>query len=113
MGLNRDVGLVCGCEFGSILGGGVLLFVLVNLEVLHHLIYDGAGVVESQFVNRSAGLYELKVSFLEVVLEIIPCFLRRSGLFPHTDVVFENSLFVEDNECKVYYLTLVSFCPGR
>ena len=69
----------------------------VDLEAHHHLIYDGVGVVESKFANRSAGLSELKLIFSEVVLEIIPIFVCRSGAFPRTDAVFENSLFVEDN----------------
>ena len=82
------------------------MFVLVDLEVCHHLIYDGFGVVESQSVNCSVGFPDLKVSFLEVVFEVIPYFVLRIGEFPRPDVVFENSLFVEDNEGKVYYMTL-------
>ena len=42
------------------LGGGGRAFVLVNLEACHHFIYNGVGVVQAQFVNRSAGFSELK-----------------------------------------------------
>ena len=106
LGLHCGVGLIGRYEFGCMLGGVGCAFVLVDLKVCNHLIYDGIGVVEDQFVNCSAGFYELKVSFLEVVFEIISCFVRRSGAFPQTDVVFENSLFVEDNEGEVYCMTL-------
>ena len=86
------------------------MFVLVDLELRHHLIYDGVGigvgVVESQFINRYAGFPELKVSFSEVVFEVIPCFVRQICAFPRPDVVFENSLLVENNEGKVHCLTL-------
>ena len=78
-------------------GGGSFAFVLIDLEARHHLIYNGAGVVEAQFVNRDANLPEFKVSFSEVVLEVVPCFVRWICLFPHPDVVFEDSLFVKDN----------------
>ena len=43
---------------------------------------------------------------LEVVLEVIPCFVIRIGAFPRPDVVFKDLLFVEDNEGEVYCLTL-------
>ena len=42
----------------------------------------------------------------EVVLEVIPCFVRQIVAFPRPDVVFENSLSVEDNESEVYFLNL-------
>ena len=54
LGLHCGVGLIGGCKFGCILGGGGCAFVLINLEGRHHLIYDGVGVVEAQFVNCSA-----------------------------------------------------------
>ena len=88
------------------LGGGGCAFSLVDLEVLHHLIYNGIGVVESQFVNSSTGFPDFKVSFSEVVLEFIPCFVLRIGAFPRPFVVFENSLSPKDNKGKVYCLTL-------
>ena len=58
------------------LGGGGCALVLVNLEARHHLIYDDVEVVESQPINRSTGFPEFKVSFLEVLLEVIPFFVR-------------------------------------
>ena len=97
LGIHCGVDLIGRCKFGCVLGGGGCAFILVDLEARHHLIYNGVGVVESQFVNRSAGLPELKVSFSEAVFEIIPCFVLRIGAFSRPDVVFENSLFVEDN----------------
>ena len=106
MGLHRDGGLIGGCEFSFVLGGGGCAFVLVDLEARHNLIYNGVGVVEAQFVNRSDFFPEFKVSFSEVVSEVIPCFVRRIGAFPRPDVVFENSLSVEDNEGEVYCLTM-------
>ena len=106
LGLYCGVGLTGRCKFGCVLGGGGCAFVLVDLEVHHNLIYDGVGVVEAQFVNPSASFPEFKVSFTEVVLEVIPCFVRHIGEFPRLDVVFESSLSVEDNKGKVYCLTL-------
>ena len=88
------------------LGGGGCAFVLVDLEARHHLIYNAVDVVESQFVNRFAGFSELKVSFSEVVFEVIPCFVRHIGMFPRLYIVFKNSLFVEDSKGEVYCLTL-------
>ena len=79
------------------LGGYGCALVLVDLRARHNLIYNGVGVVEAQFVNHSAGFPVFKLSFLEVVFEVIPCFVRRVGAFPRLDVVFEDSLFVEDN----------------
>ena len=106
LGLHHGVGLIGGCEFGCVLDGGGCAFILVNFEARLHLIYDGVGVVESQFVNCSSGFPEFKVSFLEVVIEILPSVVRRIGAFPHPYVVFEYLLSVEDNEGEVYCLTL-------
>ena len=49
---------------------------------------------------------------MEVMFEIFPCFVRLVCAFPRPDVVFEYSLPVEDNEGKVYCLTLSQFCFG-
>ena len=54
-GLHRGVGLIGGSELGGVLCGCGCAFVLVNLEACHHLIHDGVGVVEVQFVNCSTG----------------------------------------------------------
>ena len=92
--LHRSVGLIGRCEFGCMLGGGGWASAFVNLEALHHLIYDDIGVVKATLVDRYFSLSQLKASLLEVVFEIFPCLVRRSGVFKRTDVVFENSLFV-------------------
>ena len=89
--------MACGCGCA---------FVLVDLEARNHLIHDGVGVVEAQFINCSSGFSEFKVSFTEVVFKIVPCFVRLVGAFPRLDVVFEYSLPIEDNEGKVYCLDL-------
>ena len=89
------------------LGGGGCAFFLVNLEAHHHLIYNGVGVVESHFVVHSSGFPEFKASLSEVVLEVILFFVRQIGAFPRPDVVFEDSLYVEDNEGEFYFITLV------
>ena len=65
LGLHCCVGLIGGCEFSYMLGGGGCMFVLLDLEAHHHLIHDGVGFAEDQFVNRSTNLSELKVSFSE------------------------------------------------
>ena len=106
LGLHLDVRLIGGCELGYVLSGGGCAFGLINLEASHHLICNCIGVVEDHFVNCSVGFPEFRVSFSEVVIEVIPCFVRRMGEFPRPDVVFEDLLSVEDNEGKVYSLTL-------
>ena len=88
LGLHRCVGMIGGCEFGCMLGGGGCAFVLVNFEARHHLIYNGVSVVKYQFVNSAASFPDFKVSFSEVVLEVVPCFVRRIGSFPRLYVVF-------------------------
>ena len=45
LGLHRGVGLIGGCEFGCVLGGGGCVFILVDLEARHNLIYDDVGSV--------------------------------------------------------------------
>ena len=106
LGIHRDIGLIDGSKFGGVLCGCGCAFVLVNLEVRHHLIHDDVGVVVAQFVNYSSGFSEFKVSFTEAVIKIFPCFVRLVGAFPRPDVVFEYSLPVEDNVGEVYCLTL-------
>ena len=106
LGLHLGVVLIGGCEFGCVLGGNGCAFILVNLEARRHFIYNGVGVVESQFVNRSAGFPELKVRFQEFLFEVIPYFVHCIYAFSHPDVVLENLFSVEDNEGKVYFLTL-------
>ena len=113
LGLHCVVGLIGGSKFGGVFCGCGCAFVPIDLEARHHLIHDGAGVVEAQFVNCSSGFSEFKVSFTEVVFKIVPCFVRLVGAFPRSDVILEDLLPVEDNESKVYCLTLSQFCFGR
>ena len=105
-GLYLSVGMIGRSEFGGMLCGCVCAFVLVDLEACHHLVNDGVSVVESQCVNCSSVLSEFKVSFIEVVFKIVPCFVRLFGAFPRPDVVFEDSLPAEDNRGEVYCLIL-------
>ena len=108
LGLHCGVGLFGGFEFVCVFGGGCCTLVLVDLEALHHLIYNSfsIGIVESQFVYCYSGFHGFRVSFLEVVFEVISCFVRRIGAFPCPDVVFEDSFFVVDNKGEFYCLTL-------
>ena len=106
MGIHRGVGLIGGSKFGGVLCGCGCAFILVDLEAHHYLVHNGVGIVESQFVNCSSSFSELKVIFTEVMFKIVPCFVRLVGAFPRPDVVFEDSLPVEDNEGEVYFLTL-------
>ena len=88
------------------MGGCGCPFILVKLEARHHLVQNGVGVLEFRFVNRSSSFSEFKVSFTKVMFEIVPCFVRWVDVFPRPDVIFEYFLPVEDNEGKVYCLTL-------
>ena len=54
MGLHGGVGLIVRSKFGGVLYVCCCAFILVDLEVRHHLIHDGVGVVEAQFVNFSS-----------------------------------------------------------
>ena len=89
--------MLCGCGCA---------FIVVELEAHHHLVHDSVGVVEAHFVNRYSSFSEFKVNFTEFMFEIVPCFVRWVGEFPHPDVIFEDSLPVEDNKGEVYCLTL-------
>ena len=80
IGRSEFCGVLCGC-------GCELVF--VNLEVRHHLVHNGVGVLEAQFINCLSSLSEFKVSFAEVMFEIFPCFVRLVCAFPRQDVVFE------------------------
>ena len=46
------------------------------------------------------------------MFEIFPCVVCLVCVFPCPDVVFENSLPVEDDEGEVYCLTLSQLCFG-
>ena len=47
------------------------------------------------------------------MFEMVPCFVRLVGKFPRPDFVFDDALPVEDNEVKVYCLTLSKICFSR
>ena len=70
------------------------------------MIHYGVGIVESQFVNFSSVFSEFKASFTEVAFKIVPCFVCLVGAFSRPDVVFEDSLPVENNKGKIYFLNL-------
>ena len=94
--------MLCGC--------GYALF-FVDLEARHHLVHNGVGVVNAQCINCPSSLSELKVSFAEVMSEIVPSFVRLVCVIPRLNVIFEDSLPVEDNEGEVDCLTLIQlFC---
>ena len=75
--------MLCGC-------GSALVF--VDLEARHHLIDNGVGVVEDEFINITSCFSEFKVSFAEVVFEVVPHFVCLVCALPHSDVIFEDSL---------------------
>ena len=72
--------MLCGC-------GSALVF--VDLEARHHLVHNGVGVVKSQFINSTSCFYEFKVSFAEVMFEVVSCFIRLVCALPRSDVIFE------------------------
>ena len=92
--LHCSVGLIGEYAFGCMLGGGGCAFVFVDLEACHNLIYNDVGVVESKFSNSYTSLSDIKVGLSEVVFEMLPSIVRRSGVFPRTDFIFENSFFL-------------------
>ena len=57
--------MLCGC-------GSALVF--FDLEVRHHLVHNGIGVVKSKFINCTSCFSEFKVSFAEVMFEVAPYF---------------------------------------
>ena len=89
--------MLCGCGHA---------FVFVNLEARHHLIDNGVGVVEAEFIDGASCFSEFKVSFAEVVLEFGPRLVCVVCTFPCTDVIFEDPLFVQDDEGEVDFLAL-------
>ena len=75
--------MLCGCGFA-------LFF--VDLEARHHLFHNGVGVVKDDFINHTSCFPEFKVSFTEVVFEVVPCFVCLVCALPRSDVIFEDSL---------------------
>ena len=108
--LHFGVGLIGGSEFSGVLCGcGCALF-FVNFEARHHLVHDGVGVVESQFINCRSSLSEFKVSFAEVMFEISACLVLVFCAFPRPYVVFEDTLPVQYDKVEVYCLNLSQLC---
>ena len=72
----------------------------------HHLIDNGVGVVEADFIDGASYLLEFKVSFSEVVLEFGPRLVCVVCTFPCSDVIFEDPLFIQDDKGEVGCLAL-------
>ena len=89
--------MLCGCSCA---------FVFVDLEARHHLIDNGLGVVEAEFIDGASCFLEFKVSLAEVVLEVGPLLVSVICTFPCVDVIFEDPLFVKDEEGGVDCLDL-------
>ena len=89
--------MLCGCGHA---------FVFVDLEERHHLIDNGVGVVEAEFIDGASCFSEFKVSLAEVVLEVGPLLVCLFCAFPCADVIFEDPLFVQDDEGEVDCLDL-------
>ena len=75
--------MLCGC---------VSALVFFDLEARHHLIHNGVGVVEAEFINRTSCFSEFKVSFAEVMFEVVPRFVCFVCALPRSDIIFEDSL---------------------
>ena len=91
--------MLCGCGCGCAL-------VFADLEARHHLVHNGVGVMKSQFINFTSSFSEFNVSFAEFMFEIVPCFVRLVCALPCLDIIFEDSLPVEDDKGEVDFLTL-------
>ena len=70
--------------------GSALVF--VDLEAHSHLVYNVVGVVEAEFINRTSCFSEFKVSFAEVMFEVVPRFVCFVCALPRSDIIFEDSL---------------------
>ena len=79
--------MLCGCGRA---------FVFVDLKARHHLIDNGVGIVEAEFIDGASCFLEFKLSFVEVVLEVGPRLVCVVCTFPRADVIFEYPLFVQD-----------------
>ena len=99
--LQSGVGLIGRHKCGSMLYCCGHAFVYVYLEVRHHLVYNGVGLVEAGFVDSTSCLSEFKVSFAEVVLEVVPHFVCLVCVFPCSDVIFEDPLLFQYDKGEV------------
>ena len=104
--LHCGVGLIGRRECGRLLCGCGNALVFVNLEACHHLVDNGVGVLEAEFINSTSCFLEFKVSFAEVVFEVVPHFVCLVCALPCSDVIFEDSLPVEDDKGEFDCLTL-------
>ena len=104
--LHCGVGLIGRRECGSVLCGCGSALVFVDLEALHHIVDNGVGVVETKLINSTSCLSEFKVSFAEVMFEVVPRFVCLVCVLPRVDVIFEDLLPVKDKEGEVYCLSL-------
>ena len=87
--LHSGVGLIGRHEYGRVLCGCGCVLVFVNLEARHHLVHNGVGVVEAEFIYRTSSLSEFKVSLTEVMFEVVPRFVCFVFALPRSDVIFE------------------------
>ena len=101
IGRSNFGGMLCEC------GSAIVFF---NLEARHLLVHNSVGVVKSLRINFRSSLSEFKVSFVEVMFEIVPSFVRLVCARPRSDVIFEDSLPFEDNEGEVDCLVLSQIC---
>ena len=104
--LHRGIGLIGRRECGSVLCGCGRALVFVNLEARHNLIENSVVVVEAEFTDGASCSSEFKVRFTEIVLEFDPRLVCVVCMFPRADVIFEDPLFVQDDEGKVDCLDL-------
>ena len=93
--------MIGGYKCGSLLCGCGQAFVFVDLEARHHLIENGIGVVEAGFIDSASCFLEFKVSVTEVVLEVAPHLVCVVCTFTRADFIFEDPLFVQDDEGEV------------
>ena len=82
------------------------MLVFVDLKARNNLVHNDVCVVEAKFINRTSCFSEFKVSFAEVMFEVVPCFVRLVCVLPRSYFIFEDSFPVEDNEGEVDCLTL-------
>ena len=52
--LHRGVGMIGRRKCGSMLCDGGHAFVFINLEVCHHVVDNGVGVVEAGFIDGTS-----------------------------------------------------------
>ena len=62
--------------------------------------------MEDELIDSASCFSEFKVSFTEVVLEVDPRLVCVFCTFPRADVIFEDPLFVQDDEGEVDCLDL-------